>query len=249
MEQQEQVQNQDNTKKSGLNPRKILKIASSVLLVLTLILCVIVVSQILSQGYVSIGGYSVFRVVTPSMEPTLPVGTLLLAKEVPISDIQVDDIVVFKSKSSDMLGAVITHRVINIHTDTKGSIYLETKGDNNNSPDGNFVEQKNLIGCVMDHTSEDNVFSGVMAALTSPIGFFAFIVFPCLVFGVFVMRGIIKNIQSEMETMTQQIQQEEKSDSLKKQMDDKEYQELCERLRAEVLEELKQSADLEEKTE
>ena len=243
MEQQEQV----NNKK--VNLRKIIKIVTSVILVLALVLCVVVVSQVLSQGYVSVFGYSVFRVVTPSMEPTLPVNTLLLAQEVPISDIQVNDIIVFRSKASNMLGAVITHRVIGIHPDAAGNIHLETKGDNNNSPDGSFVEEKNLIGRVMNHTSENNIFSDIMGALTSPIGFLAFIVFPCLVFGMIVMRITIRNIRSEMENLTKEQAEEEKKDLPEKQMDDKEYQELCERLRAELLEELKQGADLEEKTE
>lgn len=249
MKQQQQVEHQEEKKNAGSKRRKILKIVTSAILVVTLILCVVVVSQILSQGYVSVGGYSVFRVVTPSMEPTLPVGTLLVAKEVSIAEIQKDDIVVFRSEASDMLGAVITHRVVDIHTDTNGKVYLATKGDNNNSQDGRYVEADNLIGRVENHTSDGNLISDIMGAITSPFGFFAFIVFPCLIFGVFVMRGTINNIRSEMESITQKAKEEEKPIEPEKQMDEAEYKELCERLRAELLEELKQGADLEEKTE
>jgi len=177
--------------KHGFDRRKFWRGFSTVCLALAMILCVFVVSQVLSQGYVSIGGYSVFRVVTPSMEPTLPVGALLLSQEVPISEVQVDDIVVFRSKQSDMLGAVITHRVINILENANGEIFLETKGDNNNYPDASYVEQKNIIGRVVIHTGDGNVFSEVIGGLTSPMGFFAFIVFPCLIVGVVIMRGTI----------------------------------------------------------
>lgn len=246
--------------KHGFDRRKFWGRFSTVCLVLAMILCVVVVSQILSQGYVSIGGYSLFRVVTPSMEPTLPVGALLLAEEVPISEVQVDDIVVFRSKQSDMLGAIITHRVINVLESANGEIFLETKGDNNNYPDASYVEQKNIIGRVVTHTGDGNIFSGLISGLTSPMGFFAFIVFPCLIVGVVIMRGTIKNIRAEMEVLTQELEETEgaagkgKSDdpktaTLEKQMGEQAYQQLCERLRNELLEELKQSADQEETTE
>ncbi|MBE6957932.1 MAG: signal peptidase I [Ruminococcaceae bacterium] len=244
--------------KHGFDRRKFWRGFSTVCLALAMILCVFVVSQVLSQGYVSIGGYSVFRVVTPSMEPTLPVGALLLSQEVPISEVQVDDIVVFRSKQSDMLGAVITHRVINILENANGEIFLETKGDNNNYPDASYVEQKNIIGRVVIHTGDGNVFSEVIGGLTSPMGFFAFIVFPCLIVGVVIMRGTIKNIRSEMEVLTQELEEAEggankekdaKTATLEKEMGEQAYQQLCERLRSELLEELKQSADQGETTE
>lgn len=247
MEQQAKLQNNEEKTKPG--HWKGMKVISTVALALAMILCVVVISQVLSQGYVSVCGYSMFRVTTGSMEPTLPVGTLLIVKEVPIEQIEQDDIVTFRSKSSNMLGAVITHRVVNIFENTQGQIFLETKGDNNSDPDGSFVEQNNLIGRVVYNTSSGNIFSELMGVLTDPVGFFACIVLPCLVFGVLIMRNTIKNIRTEMEALSRELDSEEKPDPLKKQMGTEEYQALCDRLRGELLEELKQSADLEEKTE
>lgn len=262
MEQQAETHNNTKKTKPGFNRRKFLRTFSTVCLVLAMILCVVVVSQILSQGYVSIAGYSMFRVVTPSMEPTLPVGALLIAEEVPISDVQVDDIVVFRSKSSEMLGAVITHRVIDVLESANGEIFLETMGDNNKYPDASYVEQKNIIGRVVFHTADGNFFSEVLGSLTSPIGFFAFVVFPCLIVGVLIMRGTIKNIRAEMETLAQELEEaeeataaareipaDEKQSQPEQTIGEEEYQELRERIRRELLEELKQSADLEETTE
>ena len=78
---EQQAQEKKKTK-HGFDRRKFWRGFSTVCLILAMALCVVVVSQVLSQGYVSIGGYSMFRVVTPSMEPTLPVGALLLSEEV-----------------------------------------------------------------------------------------------------------------------------------------------------------------------
>lgn len=250
---EQQAQEKKKTKHS-FDRRKFWRGFSTVCLILAMALCVVVVSQVLSQGYVSIGGYSMFRVVTPSMEPTLPVGALLLSEEITVAEAQIGDIVVFRSKQSDMLGAIITHRVIDVLENANGEIFLETQGDNNLYPDASYVEQKNIIGRVVFHTGDGNVFSGLISGLTSPMGFFAFIVIPCLIVGVVIMRGTIKNIRTEMELLTQELEETEENNNakmkaLEKQMGQQAYQQLCDRLRNELLEELKQSADQEETTE
>ena len=56
----------------------------TVLLVLAVAFCLYTVIQVLSNGYVNIGGFMMFRVVTGSMEPSIPVGALLLTKETTI---------------------------------------------------------------------------------------------------------------------------------------------------------------------
>ena len=59
----------------------------TILLVFAVALCLYTVVQVLSQGYVNIGGFMLFRVVTGSMEPTIPVGALMLTREVDINSI------------------------------------------------------------------------------------------------------------------------------------------------------------------
>ena len=54
----------------------------TVLLILVVLLCLFVTVQVVSQGYVNVAGYSLFRVVTGSMEPTIPVGALLVSQQV-----------------------------------------------------------------------------------------------------------------------------------------------------------------------
>ena len=77
-------------------------------------------------------GLQVFQVETASMEPTLPVGTLIL-NQIPKdeSDIEEADIITFTYENN-----IITHRIVAIKQDDKGRIYYQTKGDNiNNSID------------------------------------------------------------------------------------------------------------------
>lgn len=245
MEQKSQVQ--ITKTKSGAKRRKVGNILSTVALILAVILCLVVVGQVLGQGYVSLGGYSLFRVVTESMVPTLPLECLLISEKVAISDIQVDDIVVFRSKT--LGGSTVTHRVTQIYQNANGDILLETKGDANPYADGSYVDQGNLIGRVIFYTKDGNMFAGLVNLLTSPMGFFASIVIPCLIIGVIIMRGTMTSIRKEMAALNQELNEQEKQEKEQKEKEEAEYEQLCNRLRAELLEELKQSADQEEKTE
>ena len=103
----------------------------TILLILSVALCAYVTVQVLSDGYVNIGGFMMFRVVTGSMEPQIPVGSLLLCQDTEIDAVEVDDIVCFYSQEGQLQGKVITHRVTYILTGADGQLLLETKGDAN----------------------------------------------------------------------------------------------------------------------
>ena len=244
--------------------KKLTSAATTAALVLAILMCVAVLSQVLSKGYVSIGRYSLFRVVTGSMEPAIPVGSLLVSEKVDIEEIQIGDIVNFRSKDMGMLGVTITHRVVQIFDIENDQIYLETKGDANPYSDGRLVDQQNLIGKTVYYTKEGNFVAGVLTFLTSSVGFLACIVVPCLLVGVFTMRDCVNGLREEMDAINKQLDEmeateeqpepseqvpdeaapaEEPLDPLAQQLGEEAYQELCDRLRDELLEELKQGAE------
>lgn len=234
---------QEETNKKSLK-KKIISIVVSVVLALALIGCVSVIAQVLSKGYVSIANYSMFRVVTGSMEPAIPVGSLLISQQVDIDQIQVGDVVNYRSREQGMFGVIITHRVIAIHRNAEGQIFLETKGDANQYPDGHLVDENYFIGKTVFFTKQNNPFARILNFLTSSNGFLTCIVLPCLVIGVFTMRDCVKNLREEMDAITKQLDEVEEtvSGGLEQQLGEEAYQELCERLKGELLEELKQSA-------
>ncbi|MDO4651148.1 MAG: S26 family signal peptidase [Eubacteriales bacterium] len=86
----------------------------TVLLVLAVALCLYTAVQVLSNGYVNLGGFMMFRVVTGSMEPTIPVGALLVTQQVDIESIRMDDIICFRTQVSEIWGKIVTHRVVGI---------------------------------------------------------------------------------------------------------------------------------------
>lgn len=213
--------------------------AVSVLLAAAVVLCITVIAQTLSKGYITFWGHSLFRVVTGSMEPTIPVDALLITEEVDIEEIKEGDIVCFRSMETNMLGQVITHRVVKVIEQESGEIYLETRGDANPSSDGHYVTEKNLIGKVSTYTKEGNIIAAVYATITTPFGFLAFVVFPILLVAGFIMKGSVSSIQKELDILSRESEETKESSSISPE----EYQEMVERLRNEILEEVRQSVE------
>lgn len=214
------------------------------ILIVSIILCVTVVAQILTVGYVSVMGRSVFRVVTGSMEPTIPKGAILFSKEEPVENIKIGDIICFRSKSSDMLGQVITHRVVEIFEDGNGNPCLETRGDANTVSDGYLVTAENLIGKVTWYSKDGNIMARILALLTDKVGFLSCIVFPVLLISSFIMKDSIKSIRKELDKVSEQVNAaNEEAQDLKSTMAPEEYEALVASLKKEILEELNQSVE------
>lgn len=88
-------------------------------------------------------GYQTYNVISGSMEPEIPVGSLILVKEIDPYDIETGQVIAFYSNAS-----VVTHRVVkNNSFDGK----FVTKGDANADVDLKDVDYSELIGIVEHH--------------------------------------------------------------------------------------------------
>ncbi|ASK65509.1 signal peptidase I [Brachybacterium avium] len=86
-------------------------------------------------------------VLTGSMRPTLPPGTLVVVKPVPVEEIGVGDVITFQIESGKP--AVVTHRVIARSVDSaSGEVRFTTQGDANNTPDPEPVRPAQVRGKV-----------------------------------------------------------------------------------------------------
>lgn len=72
-------------------------------------------------------------VLTQSMEPSLPPGTLLVVRPTPTEDIRVGDVVTYQIASGRP--EVISHRVVSVAVSSDGSRTFVVKGDANAEPD------------------------------------------------------------------------------------------------------------------
>ena len=85
-------------------------------------------------------------VLTSSMEPGLPPGTLVIVRPVAPADIRMGDVVTYQIRSGEP--GVITHRIIAITTTESGERSFTLQGDNNGAPDPDAVREVQVQGRV-----------------------------------------------------------------------------------------------------
>lgn len=78
-------------------------------------------------------GSVTYTVLTGSMEPSYPPGTVIVVRPTPGGDLRAGDVITFQPKSGNP--AVITHRIVSIFYDGKGQRRFITKGDANKVQD------------------------------------------------------------------------------------------------------------------
>jgi signal peptidase len=138
----------------------------------TLVMGVAVLAAV-AAGVLAWAGYRPQPVLSGSMEPTLPVGSLAVAKAVPADTIREGDVITFARPSGQP--GTITHRVTHIQT-RKGVRFYTTTGDANPSADpwslrlpdqaGKHVATVPYAGYVALFIARPEVRAGVMALLT-----------------------------------------------------------------------------------
>ena len=190
---------------------KLISISTSLLLAAAVLFCVFVLYQIRRDGYVTIFGCSVFHVVSGSMEPEIPVGALIISQKTEIEDIEVGDIISFRSLESYMQGSIVTHRVVEIHK-KDGELALVTQGDANNSMDAYYVTRDNLVGRIIYHTPDGNFITSLYGFLTNKAGFFVIVIVPVILLTATIMQDNMKKIRREIKRMKREIEAEQLDD-------------------------------------
>ena len=117
--------------------------ASAVCSALGTFILIVVVLLCLPLTIPRMFGYELYTVVTGSMEPVIPVGSLVYVKDVPPEDVETDDVIAFYGAEDS--AAVITHRVVS-NSVIMGEFI--TKGDANKTNDMNPVTYGQYIGKV-----------------------------------------------------------------------------------------------------
>ena len=119
------------------NLKKIWNVVSRILVALVVLLAIALVG-------VRLVGIKTYAVVSGSMEPTYPTGSLLYVKSIDIKELKVGDAITFMADED----TVATHRIIEIIPDEEDSSVLRfrTQGDANETADGAPVHYKNIIG-------------------------------------------------------------------------------------------------------
>jgi signal peptidase len=91
-----------------------------------------------------VGGATPYTILTGSMRPQMPPGTMVVVKPVAADRVRVGDVVTYQLKSGEP--TVVTHRVVSVGVDGAGKRILRTQGDANDVADRDWVRPVQLKG-------------------------------------------------------------------------------------------------------
>ncbi len=93
-----------------------------------------------------VNGWTPLSVLTNSMAPTLPAGTLVVVQPVDADELAVGDVVTYQFRSDDP--TLVTHRIVSITATSGGTAAYVLQGDNNPDPDVAAVLPEQVQGRV-----------------------------------------------------------------------------------------------------
>ena len=120
--------------------KKVLKIISNALLAVVIILAILLAG-------VRLIGFDILTVLSPSMEPEYPTGSLIYLVDVDPAELKVEDVITYRISEK----TTATHRIKQIipDEDDPSIVRFRTKGDNNDDYDGSLVEFEQVEGKVV----------------------------------------------------------------------------------------------------
>lgn len=91
-----------------------------------------------------IGGATPYTILTGSMTPRMPPGTLVVVRPTDPSQLRIGDVVTYQLESGRP--TVVTHRIVAERNTLRGTLEFRTKGDANDSPDPAWVKPVQIKG-------------------------------------------------------------------------------------------------------
>jgi len=108
-----------------------------------------------------------------SMEPAIPIGSIVIIKDASAQDVRVNDVLAFKTEGTNVI-----HRVIEI-TNEDSTLYFKTKGDANEDPDPGLVGEDQIMGKLLLVIP----FYGYLINFArTPFGFLSLVMIPAILF-------------------------------------------------------------------
>lgn len=164
------------------------KIIYTTLTILILGLLPLVVFTLITSKTNIVGGIQSFVVLTGSMQPNIPQGSIIYTKDT--NFYKTGDVISFQKGSN-----TVTHRITEVRVENN-SFYYQTKGDANNTVDNELVAGSDILGRSFFYVPFIGSF--VLFLKTIP-GFTLFIILPTVFFILFELNNIRKEIIRQAE--------------------------------------------------
>ena len=165
------------------------KILHIKLTIIVLLFLPFVVFTLLTSKTNIIKNIKSFTVLTGSMQPTIPQGSIVYTQK--NTSYQKGNIITFENKAKQ----TVTHRILEKVNKNK-EVFYKTKGDANNTADQELVPEKSILGKSIFSVPYVGKFTLFLKTLQ---GFLLFIVLPVTIFIAFELWNIKKEIEKNIE--------------------------------------------------
>ena len=211
--------------KSGEKGGKVKDILSIVILAVAIAFTAYVMIMNFQGKPVSVFGYSILRVVTGSMEPTIFTGDYIIVHKMAPAELKEGDIITYFTEDEEIKDLLVTHRIINVNDD--GTFI--TQGDANPIPDDIPVKPERILGKYLKKAR----FFGMIASFADSSKLLLFLVIiPILLIAIYETKTLAKVVvEYKKETDAEEIEKKETE---------------IERIKREAVEEYKKQKEQEE---
>ncbi|MFI3227818.1 MAG: signal peptidase I [Clostridia bacterium] len=231
----------EDVQKKPSKTQKIINNVINVILVLAIALAAVCtyISYVSTSGsgVPSILGVRVFSIQTDSMYPEMSSGDMILGKAVSdTSDLSVGDIITYWTVINGER-VLNTHRISEIY-DGGGYLLFQTKGDNNSVEDALTVHESEVVG---EYLFKIEGVGKVFDYLQTSTGFLLIVVLPVFIFFIYHLIQFFR-VLFEYQNVKNRIKYEQergKTEDLLQQQQLKIEAEIREKLKAEMLAEMK----------
>ena len=190
----------ESTNKQKSTGKKVWSVIGNVLIWIFIVFSVVITvfafsAQSNSDGVPTIAGKVISPVLSPSMEPTIKKGDIIISRKLNDDEkktLAVENIISFKADlDGDGTPEVNTHRIIE-RIDENGIVSYKTKGDNNQFQDNYTVASSDVISIY--EGSRIAFLGNVIEFLMQPTGFFVCIVIPLILFFLFEIIMFVRKV-------------------------------------------------------
>lgn len=184
--------------------QKILNKITSILTIIFIIFEIIIILFIVlarANGQIpTIFSHNLYVIVSPSMEPELMVGDVIVSKKYDGEELIEGDVITYLGKEGDVAGKLITHKIVRFET-VEGVEYIVTQGINGGSEDPKILYSD--VKSIMKYKT--NVIGPIYRIVNTPIGFVMLIMLP-----------IVSIIVSEIKNLLTQVKEIKEEESKEK---------------------------------
>lgn len=167
---------------------KIFKVVSYCMLGLIICLSAFVMTLRFLGEAPTVFGYSLYYVLTESMEPEIKAGEIILCETVDSNELQIGDVITYVGEVGELKGKIITHKIIAIDGNS-----FTTKGVANSVPDPQISSAQILSRYVFTIPFIGKIFS----IINSKFGFVFLIMVPLGLLIVNEVSIIVKAIKED----------------------------------------------------